>query len=56
MMTRYDIRNAMIDALEQVCSETHEYYALNHIKPEKLSELENYLVDFCKSIGIKFTI
>jgi len=56
MMTRYDIRNAMIDALEQVSHDTPEYYALNHLKPEKLAELENFLVKFLSEVGIKFVI
>lgn len=55
-MTRYDVRNAVIDALEKVCNDTHEYYALNHIRPEKLAELEDFLVKFLGSIGIKFVL
>lgn len=56
MMTRHDVRNAMLDALEQVCQNTSEYYSINHIKPEKLTELEDFLVKFLESIGIKFVL
>lgn len=56
MMTRHDVRNAIIDALEQVSHDTPEYYALNHLRPEKLAELEDFLVKFLVSVGIKFVI
>ena len=56
MMTRHDIRNAIIDALELVSHDTPEYYALNHLRPEKLAELENFLVKFLSEVGIKFVI
>jgi hypothetical protein len=56
MMTRHDVRNAIIDALEQVSHDTPEYYALNHLRPEKLAELENFLVKFLSEVGIKFVI
>ena len=56
MMTRHDIRNAIIDALELVSHDSPEYYALNHLRPEKLAELEDFLVKFLVSVGIKFVI
>ncbi|MBU1108619.1 MAG: hypothetical protein KKB51_18225 [Candidatus Riflebacteria bacterium] len=53
-MTRHAIRNAMLDALEKV-STRDDYYAINHISTEKLCELEDFLVGFLPSIGIKVT-
>lgn len=56
MMTRHDVRNAVIDALEQVSHDSPEYYALNRLRPEKIAELEDFLVKFLVSIGIKFVL
>jgi hypothetical protein len=56
MITRHAIRNALLDALEQACENTQEYYALNHCKPAQLAELEEYLVKWLENIGIKFTV
>lgn len=56
MMTRYAVRNAMIDALEQVCQDTPTYYLLNHLPAEKQTELENFLVKWLTEIGIKFVV
>ena len=56
MMTRYALRNAMIDALERVSNDTQTYYTLNHIPPDKLKELEDFLVRFLKDLGVEFTM
>ena len=53
-MTRRDVRNAMIDALEKV-SGLDDYYSLNHLTTDKMCELEDFLVDFLPSIGINVT-
>ena len=53
-MQRYDVRNKMVDALEQACADTGEYYKLNHCSSQQLCELEDLLVTWLKSIGIKF--
>ena len=56
MITRHAIRNAMIDAIEQICEDTGEYYNLNHLSADKLCELEDFLVKFLASVGFKFTL
>jgi hypothetical protein len=53
-MTRHDVRNAMIDALEKI-SRKDGYYALNHLTVDKMCELEDFLVNFLPSIGINVT-
>jgi hypothetical protein len=56
MITRYAIRNAMIDALEQACDDTQSYYVLNHLSPQQLCELEDLMVKWLRSVGIKFEV
>jgi hypothetical protein len=53
-MTRHDVRNAMIDAIEKVASKD-EYYNINHITTDKMCILEDFLVDFLPTIGIKIS-
>ena len=53
-MTRHDLRNAMIDALEQV-SKRQDYYALNHATTQQLCELEDLMVSWLRKIGLKVT-
>ena len=53
MITRHQIRNAMLDAFERVCENTQEYYRLNQAPEAKLYELENKLVVWLRSIGIE---
>lgn len=55
-MNRYSVRNAMIDALERVSDATGEYYQINHVSPEKMADLEEYLVKWLESIGIKLVV
>jgi hypothetical protein len=51
-MTRHDLRNAIVDALEKVCSR-QDYYALNHATVQQLCELEDILVNWLQKIGLK---
>ena len=53
MITRHQIRTAMVDAFEQIAENTQEYYRLNSAHEAKLYELENKLVDWLRSIGIE---
>lgn len=56
MITGHAIRNAIEDALEQVCENTQEYYAVNHTSLEHQQELETFLVNWLKKIGIEVII
>lgn len=59
MMTRYAVRKQiqpLIDALEQECQDTGDYYSLNHATPAQFCELEDALVKWLENIGIKFTV
>lgn len=53
MITRHQIRNAMIYAFTQIAENTHEYCRLSQAPEAKLYELENKLVDWLRSIGIE---
>jgi len=56
-MQRYGVRKAMqklLDNLETECENTQDYYCLNSVSSQQLCELEDKLVTWLKSIGIKF--
>jgi hypothetical protein len=59
MMTRYVVRKQiqpLMDALELDCEDTSDYYSLNHATPAQFCQLEDALVKWLESIGIKFVV
>jgi hypothetical protein len=52
MITKHDVKDAIIDALERVCENTQEYYVLNHLPPERNAELEQFLAAWLQKLGI----
>lgn len=58
-MQRYGVRKAMqrlIDELEPECENTQDYYCLNSASSVQLCALEDSLVKWLESIGVKFVV
>jgi RecJ-like exonuclease len=58
-MQRYGVRKAMqklIDELEPECENTQDYYCLNSASSAQFYELEDLLVKWLESIGVKFIV
>jgi hypothetical protein len=59
MMTRYAVRKQiqpLIDGLEKDCEDTSDYYSLNSASSASFCALEDALVKWLESIGVKFVV